>query len=130
MQWSAPPHRHIFSVLRQDFLTTEFEHEAGAASSCYPQSMQFLARLRDRIRDGEIDTTIRVWRSARVRVGGRYPLAPGHVVVDSIMEIDLRDISGEMARRSGFDGVVDLLKTAQHGAGRNVYLIAFHYEEG
>ena len=89
--------------------------------------MQFLKRLRDRVRRGEITSTIRIWQSPRVRVGGRYPLAPGHVVVESIMPIELGDVTGEMARRSGFDGVVDLLKTAKHGAGSNVYFITFHY---
>jgi hypothetical protein len=89
--------------------------------------MMFLARLRERIRQGEIDSTIRIWKAPRVRVGGRYALAPGHVVVDSIMPIDLSDVTGEMARRSGFDGVVDLLKVARHGSGRNVYFITFHY---
>lgn len=91
--------------------------------------MQFLKTLRDRIRRGEITSTIRIWQSPRVRAGGRYPLPPGHVVVDSIMPIDLRDVTGEMARRSGFDGVVDLLKTAKHGAGTKVYFITFHYVE-
>jgi hypothetical protein len=90
--------------------------------------MQFLARLREPIRRGEIDSTIRIWQSPRVRVGGRYRLPPGHVVIDSIMPIALGDITGEMARRSGFDGIVDLLKTARHGSGRKVYFIAFHYE--
>jgi len=89
--------------------------------------MVFLEKLRDRIRQGEINSTIRIWQRPRVRVGGHYSLPPGHVVVDSIMPIDLRDVTGEMARRSGFDGVVDLLKVAQHGAGRNVYFITFHY---
>jgi hypothetical protein len=89
--------------------------------------MQFLKRLRERIRQGEINSTIRIWQTPRVRVGGRYPLPPGHVVVDSIMPIEIRDVTGDMARRSGFDGVVDLLKTAQHGSGRNVYFVTFHY---
>ncbi|MEA3002137.1 MAG: hypothetical protein QOH81_925 [Sphingomonadales bacterium] len=89
--------------------------------------MMFLAGLRDRIRRGEIESTIRIWKAPRVRAGGRYSLPPGHVVVDSIMPIDLRDVTGDMARRSGFDGLVDLLKTARHGAGRNVYFITFHY---
>jgi hypothetical protein len=89
--------------------------------------MQFLERLRERIRRGEITSTVRIWQSPHVRIGGRYRLPPGHVVVDSIMPIDLRDITGDMARRSGFEGVVDLLKIAQHGAGRNVYFITFHY---
>jgi hypothetical protein len=33
----------------------------------------------------------------------------------------------ELARRSGFLGVVDLLKEAKHGPGENVYLIDFEY---
>ena len=41
----------------------------------------------------------------------------------------LGDITPELARRSGFKGVVDLLKTAQHGHGRNVYLVDFRYRE-
>ena len=89
--------------------------------------MHFIERLRDRIREGEINSTIRIWQKPRVRVGGRYSLPPGHVVVDSIMPIALRDVTGDMARRSGFDGLVDLLKVAQHGSGRNVYFITFHY---
>jgi hypothetical protein len=91
--------------------------------------MQFLKRLRDPIRRGEIDSTIRIWRSPRVRVGGRYRLPPGYIIVDSVLPIALADVTGEMARRSGFDGLVDLLKVARHGGGRNVYLITFHYEE-
>jgi hypothetical protein len=91
--------------------------------------MVFLKTLRERIRRGEITSTIRIWKSARVRVGGRYPLPPGHVVVDSILPIDLTDVTGEMARRSGFQGMVDLLKVARHGAGTNVYFITFHYVE-
>ena len=89
--------------------------------------MVFTKKLRERIRRGEISSTIRIWQAPRVRVGGRYTLPPGHVVVDSIMPIALGDITGEMARDSGFDGIVDLLKVAQHGSGRNVYFITFHY---
>ena len=51
----------------------------------------------------------------------------GHIVVERIQPIALTDITGELARRSGFDGVVDLLKIAKHGSGRNIYLIDFHY---
>ena len=89
--------------------------------------MQFLERLREGVRQGEITSTIRIWQKPHVRVGGSYRLPPGHVVVNSIMPIGIGDVTGDMARRSGFDGVVDLLKTAQHGSGRNVYFITFHY---
>jgi hypothetical protein len=33
----------------------------------------------------------------------------------------------ELARASGFKGVIDLLKVAKHGRGENVYLVRFHY---
>lgn len=51
----------------------------------------------------------------------------GHIVVDSIEPIRIRDITRDLARESGFDSVKDLLQTAKHGAGTNVYLIRFHY---
>ena len=91
--------------------------------------MMFKASLREPIRQGEITTTIRVWQSARVKVGGTYKLAPGQVVVVSVREIDINDITPAMARESGFAGVIDLLKTARHGAGQRVFFIRFRYEE-
>ncbi len=91
--------------------------------------MMFTRHLRPRIVSGEIDCTVRIWQRPRVKVGGRYPLEGGHVVVEKIREIALADITPALARRSGFAGVVDLLRTARHGAGHHVYLIDFHFEE-
>lgn len=91
--------------------------------------MQFIKPLRSRIKSGEVTTSIRIWQSPRVKVGRRYRLDEGFVVVDAIRQIELRDITPEMARASGFAGVVDLLKTAKHGAGQNVYWIRYHYLE-
>jgi hypothetical protein len=51
----------------------------------------------------------------------------GHVVVDSIVPIRMRDITYDLARESGFNGVKDLLEMAKHGRGEHVYLIRFHY---
>jgi hypothetical protein len=51
----------------------------------------------------------------------------GEIEVDSILPIGMADITPDLARRSGFNGVVDLLKTAKHGSGENVYLVRFHY---
>jgi hypothetical protein len=51
----------------------------------------------------------------------------GEIEVDSILPIGLGDITPELARESGFKGVVDLLKVAKHGPGENVYLVRFHY---
>ena len=89
--------------------------------------MQFLQALRDGVRRGEITCSVRVWMQPHVKVGGRYSLPPGEIVVESIREISLEDVTPDLARRSGFSGVVDLLKTAVHGRGRRVFLIEFHY---
>ena len=89
--------------------------------------MQFLASLRDRIRAGEITCSIRLWQSPRVKVGGRYPLSPGHIVVTRLFEIALADVTPDLARQSGFAGVVDLLKVAKHGPGRRVFFVEFRY---
>ena len=92
--------------------------------------MQFLRALRDRIRRGEITTTVRLWQRPHVKVGGRYPLPPGEVVVTRIFEVSLADVTPELARASGFAGLVDLLKVAKHGPGRRVFVIEFRYESG
>jgi hypothetical protein len=91
--------------------------------------MMFTKRLRDGIRDGRITCTVRIWKKLHVKIGGRYPMEQGYIVVDSIQPITLEAITGALARRSGFLGVVDLLKTAKHGSGTNIYLIEFHYIE-
>jgi hypothetical protein len=92
--------------------------------------MMFKRRLREGIRDGRITCTIRIWKTPRVRPGGIYRMDDGHVVVESIRQIVLGDVTGELARQSGFEGVVDLLKVAKHGSGTNVYLVDFHYVPG
>ena len=88
-------------------------------------SLLFTKRLREPIRRGEIDCTVRLWQSPRVKVGNRYAMEGGAVEVLRIRQIELADITPALARRSGFAGVVDLLKVARHGSGQNVYLIDF-----
>ena len=53
----------------------------------------------------------------------------GAIVVDSIELIGFPDITPELARESGFLGVLDLLKVAKHGKGEKIYLVRFHYEK-
>ena len=89
--------------------------------------VQFTKRLRDRVRRGEITCTVRIWTSPHVKAGNRYRMEEGEIEVDSIEPIGLPDITPELARASGFLGVLDLLKVAKHGPGDKVYLIRFHY---
>jgi len=87
----------------------------------------FAKRLRDGIRRGETTCTVRIWMGPRVKVGHRYRMEQGEVEVDSIEPIGLPDITPALARASGFLGVLDLMKVAQHGRGDKIYLIRFHY---
>ena len=79
------------------------------------------------MRRGDITCSVRIWMRPHVKVGGRYPMEEGHIEVDALLPITLADITPELARRSGFKGVVDLLKIAKHGRGENIYLVEFHY---
>src|SRR5688572_16866453 len=89
--------------------------------------MLFAKRLREGIRKGEITCSVRIWTRPHVKVGGRYPMEDGEIVVDSIEPIGFPDITHQLAVASGFLGVIDLLKIAQHGRGQNIYLVRFHY---
>jgi hypothetical protein len=89
--------------------------------------MVFTKRLREGIRRGRIRCSVRIWQRAHVKVGGRYPMDDGHVVVDSIVPIAIDDVTYDLARESGFESVEDLLGMAKHGSGDQVFLIRFHY---
>jgi hypothetical protein len=89
--------------------------------------MLFAKRLREGVRSGKITCSVRIWMRPHVKVGGRYPMEEGSIVVDSIETIGFADITPELARESGFLGVLDLLKVAKHGSGEKIYLVRFHY---
>ena len=89
--------------------------------------MIFTRHLRDDVRKGRITCSVRIWQSPRVRTGGIYRMEEGHIVVDSIREIAPADITDDLARRSGFAGIKELMEVARHGSGTNVYLVEFHY---
>jgi len=89
--------------------------------------MVFKKHLRERIRSGRIRCTVRIWTRAHVKVGGRYPMDGGSVVVDAVTRIRVKDITRDLARESGFESVKDLLSVARHGPGDGVFLIRFHY---
>ena len=89
--------------------------------------MVFTKRLREGVISGQITSSIRIWKSPHVKAGNRYSMGEGHIEIESITQIGFPDITPELARESGFHGVIDLLKVAKHGSGDNVYLIRFHY---
>jgi hypothetical protein len=92
--------------------------------------MMFTKSLRPRVRAGEITSSVRIWLAPRVRIGGRYPLLDGQVEVTGITEVDLADITDEVARRGGFESRNALLATARHGRGERVFIIDFVFAPG
>src|SRR5690349_17019548 len=103
---------------------------AGAAKpSTIRERMLFQRRFHDGIRSGEIRCTVRIWQRPHVKVGGRYALGLGAIVVDKIYETTLDDITPKLARLCGFESIVDLMKVAKHGPGERVFVIDFHYDD-
>jgi hypothetical protein len=89
--------------------------------------MVFARELRDRVRSGRIRCSVRIWTRPHVKAGGRYPMDDGEIEVESIVPIEIEDVTYDLARESGFPSVEALLDMARHGRGRNVYLIRFRY---
>jgi hypothetical protein len=89
--------------------------------------VQFTKRLRPRIQSGEITTSVRIWKQPRVKVGGRYALAPGEIEVLAIEAMPLEALDDDMAQASGFDDLESLLEVARHGSGETVFLVTFVY---
>jgi hypothetical protein len=89
--------------------------------------MVFGRQLREGVRRGRIRASVRIWTRPHVKVGGRYGMDEGYIVVDAIEHIRMKDITLALARASGFPTVKALLAVARHGSGRQVYLVRFHY---
>jgi len=89
--------------------------------------MVFTKRLREGVRQGKITRSVRIWTRPHVKVGTRYPMEEGEIEIDSIEPLGFPDITPQLARESGFLGIVDLLKVAKHVKGENIYLVRFHF---
>ena len=89
--------------------------------------MVFTKRLREGVRQGKITCSVRIWTRPHVKVGARCAMEEGEIEIDSIEPIGFPDITPQLARESGFLGLIDLLKVAKHGKGENIYMVRFHY---
>ena len=87
--------------------------------------MMFAKPLRERVRSGEITSSVRIWQRPHVKLGGRYPLLDGFIEVTRLQEVDLADVTEAMALEGGFESLEDLMKTARHGRGERVFIVDF-----
>ena len=67
--------------------------------------MTFTKRLRDPVMRGEVTCSVRIWQRPHVKIGGRYRLGDGAIEVTGLREIEMADITPDLARRSGFTPV-------------------------
>ena len=92
--------------------------------------MLFTQKLRAGVKSGDVTASVRIWKTPHVKVGGHYGLDEGHIEVTSIREISWEDLSDKLASDTGFENLVDMMKTAKHGAGQHIYFVRFRYVTG
>jgi hypothetical protein len=92
--------------------------------------VQFSRELRDAVIGGDITVSIRLWRGPKVRVGGRYPVGPAVIEVDSVELMPFGSIDAGDVRRAGEEDLESLRRRAAHAGpiadDTVVYRIEFH----
>jgi hypothetical protein len=92
--------------------------------------MEFSRDLRDDVISGEITVSFRLWRRPKVRAGGRYPVGPAHIEVDSVELLPFAAITEADVRRSGEADRESLRRRAAHagpiGDDTLLYRVEFH----
>jgi hypothetical protein len=63
--------------------------------------MEFSREPRGGVISGDITVSFRLWRRPEVRVGGRYPLGPVHIEIDSMELMPFSAIAEADVRRCG-----------------------------
>jgi hypothetical protein len=96
--------------------------------------MEFSPELRDGVLAGDITVSFRLWQRPRVKQGGRYPVGPGQIEVDSIELMPFAAITAADVRRSGEQDREALRHRAAHagpiGDDTLVYRVEFHAVDG
>ena len=102
----------------------------GAAACLFVELAEAsLVAIRANIRAFALEPRTRMLRQDATRLSRLPELdAPYELAfLDPPYAKGLADVTPELARRSGFQGVVDLFKVAKHGPGERVYLVEFEY---
>ena len=92
--------------------------------------MEFSKELRDDVIAGDITVSFRLWRRPKVKAGGRYPVGPVRIEVDSVELIPFSAITAADVRRSGEPDRETLRRRAAHAGpiddGTLLYRVEFH----
>lgn len=92
--------------------------------------MQFSAELRDRIADGAITVTYRLWSRPKVKVGGRYRSGDVTVEVDDVDLVPFSSLTDDDLAGTGEPDLEALRRRAAHAGPIHddtlVYRVEFH----
>lgn len=92
--------------------------------------MEFSRELRDDVITGEITVSFRLWRRPKVKAGGRYPVGPAHIQIDSIELVPFSSITAADVRRCGEPDLETLRRRTAHAGPVDddtlLYRIEFH----
>lgn len=88
--------------------------------------MLFKADTLRRIRSGEITVAIRTWKRPTVTAGGTLQTAAGLLSIDSVEQIDERDLTEGDAIAAGFDTVEQVMSSLRLGPDRDLHRVRFH----
>jgi ASCH domain len=95
--------------------------------------VEFSRELREDVLAGDITLSFRLWSRPRVRVGGRYPVGPGMIEVDSVELVPFSTVTAADVRRAGEPDLATLRQRAAHAGPIDddtlVYRIEFHLVE-
>ena len=75
------------------------ENNQRAAQVTGGSSVLFASELRERVRQGRITCSVRIWTRPHVKMGGRYRMEQGEIEVTSLRAITPEDVTPELARR-------------------------------
>jgi hypothetical protein len=92
--------------------------------------VNFSPELRDRVAGGDITVSIRLWRRAKVKAGGRYEGDGCPIEIDSVEVLPFSAVTDEDIARSGESDREALRQRAAHAGPIEddtlVYRIEFH----
>jgi hypothetical protein len=92
--------------------------------------VQFSPELRDDVATGVITLSFRLWRTPKVRVGGRYAVGPAFIEIDAVDVVPFSSVTRVDVRRSGERDRESLRRRAAHAGPIDddtlLYRIEFH----
>jgi hypothetical protein len=92
--------------------------------------VEFSRDLRPDVISGDVTVSYRLWKRPKVRVGGRYPVGPAQIEVDSIELVPFASVTAADVLRCGEADRESLRRRAAHAGPIDddtlLYRVEFH----